>query len=371
MSRRWGRIALVAASVVFSFCLAEGGLRVWFAISPRWKITSFLPPEGWDPDEQLYRDHPFLPYSLREGTHQGLREVAYPFGTVQRDVSINEYGFRGETGISYAKPSGEIRIVCLGGSTVYGVGRDTMTWPAILERELRAARPDARIRVLNLGVSNFTSHMDLVQWVLKGVAFHPDLVLVYSGANDLVILGATDPRSDASDVFHDLRRSEGGLQRRIPFALLRRSAALAVVSRVIDREVLGIEYDLFSSIYLGERAHSTRTDAGIEFFESNLRSISGAARAHGARVLFSTLHVYVDPRDTWPAQGALSIINPTIRRVAQEEGDSIAEPDREIPLDDRSLHLDWAHFSDRGRERLARYFAEIILRKKLLPPPRN
>jgi len=76
--------------------------------------------------------------------------VTNPCGIRPSSVSINSHGARGQEH-SAEKPSGVFRIICLGGSNVYGACVDDHeTWPARLEQELNKADP-GRFEVWNLG----------------------------------------------------------------------------------------------------------------------------------------------------------------------------------------------------------------------------
>ena len=67
------------------------------------------------------------------------------------NVHINKYGYRGPS-YSLDKPAGTKRIICLGGSNVFGFDlSDNETWPAYLEQELRQ-RFSANVEVWNGGV---------------------------------------------------------------------------------------------------------------------------------------------------------------------------------------------------------------------------
>ena len=100
----------------------------------------------------------------------------------ERSAGLNRYGYRGP--VAPPKEDGELRIVMLGGSTVFGYG---VGWnesiPFVLESKLRE-RVKRPLRVINLGFNNEGAY-----------AFRPnledfeyldyDLVVLYEGYNDL------------------------------------------------------------------------------------------------------------------------------------------------------------------------------------------
>jgi hypothetical protein len=113
----------------------------------------------------------------------------YAHHRVERSAGLNRHGYRGP--IVGRKLPGEIRIVMLGGSTVYGFDlavEDTL--PAQLEREVSAVEP--KVRVVNLGFNG--EGAITFEPTLKSYAFLDyDIVLLYEGYND--ILGDASPNN--------------------------------------------------------------------------------------------------------------------------------------------------------------------------------
>jgi hypothetical protein len=72
------------------------------------------------------------------------------------------------------------RIVCLGDDNVFGVGvSDQAVWPRVLERELNAGDPQRRRwEVLNLGVTNYSTHQGSILAERQLPRLHPDVVLI-------------------------------------------------------------------------------------------------------------------------------------------------------------------------------------------------
>ncbi|MBF0609963.1 MAG: hypothetical protein G8345_06970 [Magnetococcales bacterium] len=80
--------------------------------------------------------------------------------TYQVPVQLNDLGFRGPQ-VSAEKPVGEVRLLALGDSHVYGQGvadEDLMT--TRLESLLQQANPSCRIRVINLGVRGYSINQE-------------------------------------------------------------------------------------------------------------------------------------------------------------------------------------------------------------------
>jgi hypothetical protein len=63
-------------------------------------------------------------------------------------VEVNSLGFRTHE-FAVPKPPGLLRVVCIGGSTTVAGRTNDETYPAHLERMLRARHPGLTIEVLN------------------------------------------------------------------------------------------------------------------------------------------------------------------------------------------------------------------------------
>ena len=88
------------------------------------------------------------------------------------------------------KTEAALRIICLGGSTTYGVSviDNRATYPAALERFLNGEhQPQGwdRVEVFNLGVGGYTSREVLTTFQRHGLPLQPDVVLIQSGLNDV------------------------------------------------------------------------------------------------------------------------------------------------------------------------------------------
>jgi lysophospholipase L1-like esterase len=94
-----------------------------------------------------------------------------------------------------AKDPGRFRVVCLGDSNTFGLYLEPHeSYPAQLERELAALRPERPVEVLNLGAPGLNSSRLLREFpgLLESLA--PDLVIIMVGVNDLW----TDPDAESS-----------------------------------------------------------------------------------------------------------------------------------------------------------------------------
>jgi lysophospholipase L1-like esterase len=103
-------------------------------------------------------------------------------------VYTNEDGFRIPS-LGYplpkAKPPAQLRIAVLGGSLVQLASTFDTTLPGSLRTLLRKAYPGRDIEVINAGIQSSVSRQSLVQLLVTVVDYHPDIVILYDGGNDL------------------------------------------------------------------------------------------------------------------------------------------------------------------------------------------
>lgn len=111
--------------------------------------------------------------------------IAVRYASPYTMFSRFEYGER-----EPAKSKDEIRIFMLGGSTVeYG----NPPLPELVEKELRR-RGFGSVRVLNYGVISQNSSQELAHLVFHVLDSEPDIVVLYSGGNDIMDPLLYDPR---------------------------------------------------------------------------------------------------------------------------------------------------------------------------------
>jgi lysophospholipase L1-like esterase len=174
--KKWGkRLLIVALSTVLTLVLLELGLVLSqrFGLWPDFfrkldqAYYSFEPGQG----PGLYYAHPYMSYAMR-------------FGYESPTVRINSHGFRGAELVD-ENADGVFRIVCLGGSTTYGIGvPDTDTYPYLLQQELRSVVPD--VEVVNAGMVSGTTAEALALFTNRIIDLDPDVIVYYEGYNDLV-----------------------------------------------------------------------------------------------------------------------------------------------------------------------------------------
>jgi lysophospholipase L1-like esterase len=160
------KIAVSTASFLLTLLALEIGLRLY----------------GYNPlrSSQSGREltvrasaHPELKYELTPG-------VSGRFGDTDR---INSHGFRGPEPSSI--PSGQ-RVIVLGDSITFG---DSMPWEDTfsgqLQQRLHSGKRD--VEVLNFGVGGYDILQEVSLLEIRGLKYHPDLVVVAYCLNDISI----------------------------------------------------------------------------------------------------------------------------------------------------------------------------------------
>lgn len=100
------------------------------------------------------------------------------------EVSINKDGLRDREHPKVKEP-GDVRIMMLGDSTMFGwgVGQDE-TIAKHVEQTLNKDAPSAFAEVINTGVGNYNTAMEVAYFLERGIAFKPDIVVLNYFIND-------------------------------------------------------------------------------------------------------------------------------------------------------------------------------------------
>ncbi len=93
---------------------------------------------------------------------------------------INSKGFRGEE-FSKIKPPGKIRIIFLGGSSMFNLGWEDDSTTIVKE----LGKKDNIIEVLNCGIPGYTSSQELALLIHEMIDYNPDIVISLTGWNDI------------------------------------------------------------------------------------------------------------------------------------------------------------------------------------------
>jgi lysophospholipase L1-like esterase len=362
---RWRRAARegvpVLAVTLLLLVAAEVGLRVSGRVRtgswPRTQISAFY--DTMHVITGLYRRHPFLQATAREGTRVRVGD---------HEVAFNSLGYRSPER-PRAKPPQTRRVVCAGGSTTVDLlaPNDQETWPWLLEVELRRTVP--AVEVWNAGCIGWTSLENLISLADRDVDLAPDVVVLLQGINDLqpAVHEPFDPQYERGHAEVSLRALGLDLP---PLPWWQRSLLLEQA-----RKLAVSESDPWGLLRPPARPGPQRLKMDSEAvvtFARNVRSFIAVAREHGARVLLvtQTIRIRQQHRDSdlaylagWlpgldpvaaPAQ--LERFNDVLRRLADGRHTVLADAASEVGWTDGDF-ADPMHSSSTGSAKLAAYLA--------------
>jgi lysophospholipase L1-like esterase len=284
------------------------------------------------------------------GFWENPRDFVSPFFTIDgwpapyRDGDVFE--FREGERVPAAKAPGEIRVVCLGGSTTLR-GRDAegISYPHELGVRLAERFPGRVVRVLNAGQNAYSSAHSLVNLALRVLDVEPDVVTVYEDINDLSVnwfgSGATSDYANKYLTTHYL----GWHHRTGLLADLGRASRLV---RVVDNRLELFRFEA--------RDYDPARDyrPGLRYFERNLRSIVAVARAQGVDVVLGTQAA----RSSMRTSTGFMAYNQVTRDVAARMDVPLAEV-ADAVVDD-ALFVDDVHNTSPGARAVAARWVEPV-----------
>lgn len=220
-------------------------------------------------------------------------------------VRVNAQGFRNDEEITREKPDGVLRVVTMGGSTVWGEAAgppfgplfitNEQTIAANLEEILNkrsAARGGPRVQVINAGVVGYRLYQNETYFAQRIAGFEPDLVIAMDGHNDLDAL-----QLQTGPYYH---RNQFGFDRAANDPTL--IDALSPLGRyVADRSLFvrkayyrfrdwGNARALRDDGYIDRFKRvpdSDELDVFLDQYEATVRRFDAATRIAGSRVMFA------------------------------------------------------------------------------------
>lgn len=184
-------VARPSRRVLIAYCLVTLPVLIALSVEVGFALDHWLRDRAV---RERQRENPFRAREVTEAFHDTLWDAPwsrYKPGAEKRfrvagsehHVAINSHGFRSDE-FALEKPAGRIRIVAIGGSTTVQGRTNAETYPAHLQRLLRARFPDVDLEVLNLGVSGTRSGYWLTERP-ELFRLSPDIVVQYNAINDL------------------------------------------------------------------------------------------------------------------------------------------------------------------------------------------
>jgi lysophospholipase L1-like esterase len=162
---------LLILAIVLALAVVEVAARVFFSDGTNFDV------EMWRYAKDLKRvsdlpgvGHEHIPDS--GGRYMGV------------DLKINAHKLR-DLPYDFAKPAGVTRILMLGDSLTLGWGAPfEETTPKMLERRLDGGQPSGRYQVINTGVGNYNTAMEVAYFLGEGYRYNPDIVVLNYFIND-------------------------------------------------------------------------------------------------------------------------------------------------------------------------------------------
>ncbi|MFC1808794.1 SGNH/GDSL hydrolase family protein [Candidatus Omnitrophota bacterium] len=181
MTTLTNRMKKILFFVIYCIVLLEIAARVflWFALN-RYADEHIAEP-------YKTRMKSFYNRAAAESSH--LPNTEYKFDPICYAIPKDEMFFRGPDDlrvrkIAKGKSEDEVRVMCVGPSTTYGLFVDyENSWPRILERKLQARYPDKKIVVLNAGIPGASKKQLKRVFQIYLAQYSADIVLWKNGLN--------------------------------------------------------------------------------------------------------------------------------------------------------------------------------------------
>ena len=260
------------------FLVLEGGCRVALRLKtgewPETQVsayTRFVEKIG-----KAYRPHPVLIVAGRpNAVLEAAGHVVHFNARGQRVTNVRD--------VPVPKPAGTYRVLCEGGSTTFDLlaADDAGTWPARLGTLLR---PGAD--VVNGGFSGWTSLESLVSLETRDLDLSPDLVVVFSGVNDLQPAGHVPFAPDYSEGHAEILPRVTGVAA-VPIRLVSRLVFVEWLRGRLKPRAEPATAEGYAPSYAwngGPKRDDIPAEA-VAVYERNLRSTIAVAASGGARTL--------------------------------------------------------------------------------------
>ena len=169
MKRFLGNLMLLCCIVIFCFMAGEIVVRLFYSHFADYNM------EMWRYASEMKRPMssaklPFFHSPNKQGTYYGV------------DIRTNSMGFR-DNEYAIRKPKGTKRIIALGDSHTFGWG---VPFEDLFSKELESKlnNNNGRYEVINMGIGNYNSVMELELFRSKGLQLDPDMVILMFFIND-------------------------------------------------------------------------------------------------------------------------------------------------------------------------------------------
>jgi lysophospholipase L1-like esterase len=342
------RLCLGSLVTIGTLLAIELGTRLYLALS-----GVSLDQYRFDPESMhhnIYRAHPYTLYSLEPGSRSSYQGI---------DVQINSSGYRGPE-IRREKLDGELRIVCVGGSTTFGVyTNEPECYPRQLEAFIRRAHPDRRVSVINAGVPGFNTAETLINTVLRLVDLRPDVFVILENVNELLPRRWPNFEEDYSHFRKEWSKPRQGMLDR----LLEHLSALYVLARFKFTDYKWCQYvDYYCDIDFPKYYPKLDVDLEertVEPFRNHLVMLCRLANAYKSRPVLCTMARRSDVVPSESFIRAFEQQNEVIRVVARDERATLVDLAEEL-TGRNEFFSDFVHTNVPGSRQVARRVARVL-----------
>lgn len=258
------------------------------------------------------------------------------------EYRLNNYAFRGDD-IPDTKPPGAIYVVTLGGSTTAcNEYPEELTWPGVLQVQLRQLLGNEQIHVFNAGMAGATSYRSLLIFLNFLPRIQPDLVILYEGAND-----RDRERPTCARFFKDLGHGEEFLQRR---SFLLTELAQRTQNPLLIALARGLE-------------RPAKKSADFAYHEDCYRKITYLARGYRIPLMFMT-------QPLWD-EGTNREVNRSTLQLGKELDVPVFDLDAVMAKDAEMFLPDRVHYTISGNRFIGEHVARWVVQQGLLPPAKR
>lgn len=299
-------------------------------------------------------------------------------------LHVNSDNFRYDE-MTKDKPDDVYRIFIVGGSTVFDEPRPyEKSLVKQVENSLGKYYPDKKIQVINAGVNRYTSQHSLILYETKIVDYHPDLIVIYQGFNDMINSCTPDfspirtYKNDYSHFYQILSNIiDGYFNWNVRFISL-------------DRLMKTINENFYADIRTklpSKQPEITYTDAidfpSLNAYTRNMNNIVTLAQANNVKVIIGNQanHYNNDPKNYLLAQyfckkgnefistnalnKGMTLFNEASKKIAEEKNVPFIDIESQLPKTDRYL-TDDVHYTDEGDKKVAEAVYKAIIKSSYL-----
>jgi lysophospholipase L1-like esterase len=303
---------------------------------------------------QYFTENPDNLYYSRYVPHPFLQFTG-PRGPVPGTTADFYLGFKEIKLSDIPKPSGVIRVACLGGSTTAD------GYPESLQEFLARSAPGRKFQVLNFGSMWWSSVHSTVNYVLNVIDFKPDYLILHDSCNDHHYRGFPGLRGDCAHAYRLFQVPQTIGETLFRFSLIYRIGRTflswlipSVFRRSMEMKEIGL---LPGKTY-------NYVPAELYVIDRNIRTICTVARNEGSKVCLTTMplsnvHTFGEEHDKVYRPHTRDV-NEIIRKIARETGFPLADFDATM-TGREEFFKDAVHATVAGNNAKAEAVGQVIL----------